>query len=572
MPPDRGRASRACASCRKQKTRCYEPGIPGRACLRCERLRQKCSLFQAEETDEEPQQQHMAASTPGTDARLERLEKTVATLLDRLGEGPLSAEHESSRPTSALTTPDPGDPKYKDTETSAAPIMVIRDLANDTGIKPSPDTKSLGMVLDNLIAPDLALTLLSIFLEYYGRWIIFDPEGDPVALLPRVRRSPILFCACCLIAVRHTSEGLAASLAPKLYECVRSLVSSMLLTAPQSIDFFQATLILCMWSTTVGQVPLSIDSWLLSGFALQHSQSSSLFAAITSQSQPHTKMDEKTLDHFCLWNHLCLAHLHYCVGTSRRSMLQAWQIERCRAIVESDHAINFEVRMVAEIHLYWTVYEHLIEDYVDLLKSVAALQTWRRKWEFVLEQPRSQFLLMGFHFSNLLLYEHALKSKSSRARESVVSEMIRHSTAIVHLAMDTVDERTRHLSDHIYHMITFAAIIICRLLNSYETQLGLTHNIAELDSLIYSLVQWLHCIGLPCHAAHTLGNIIAKVHQRLRPRVEAVPFAAPTDDFPPEESFTNYYFPEFLGLGTSADGNWDLLSDLSFFPPSPTKS
>ena len=87
----------------------------------------------------------------------------MATLLDRLGEGPLSAEHESSRPTSALTTPDPGDPKYKDTETSAAPIMVIRDLANDTGIKPSPDTKSLGMVLDNLIAPDLALTLLSMY-------------------------------------------------------------------------------------------------------------------------------------------------------------------------------------------------------------------------------------------------------------------------------------------------------------------------------------------------------------------------------------------------------------------------
>lgn len=65
-------------------------------------------------------------------------------------------------------------------------------------------------------------------------------------------------------------------------------------------------------------------------------------------------------------------------------MLQPWQIERCRAIISSDHAINFEVRMVAEIYLYWTVYEHLIQESVDLLKSVAALQDWRRKWEFVL--------------------------------------------------------------------------------------------------------------------------------------------------------------------------------------------
>lgn len=203
-------------------------------------------------------------------------------------------------------------------------------------------------------------------------------------LLPRVRRSPILFCACCLIAIRHTSEELAAILAPKLYDCARSLVSSMLLTTPQSVDFFQAALILCMWSTTVGQVPLSIDSWLLSGFALQHSQSSPIFAMITSQSHRYTKMDEVTLDHICLWNHLCLAHLHYCVGTSRRSTLQAWQIERCEAIIGSDHAINFEMRMVAEIQLYWTVYGTLIDDSVDLHTSTTALKMWKKKWRGIL--------------------------------------------------------------------------------------------------------------------------------------------------------------------------------------------
>jgi hypothetical protein len=174
--------------------------------------------------------------------------------------------------------------------------------------------------------------------------------------------------------------------------------------------------------------------------------------------------------------------------------------------------------------------------------------------------------MMGFHFSNLLLCEHGLKTKAVHVRDYIVSQMIRHSTSIVHLAMDTVDERTRHLSDHIYHMITFAAIIICRLLKNYEAQLSLTHNISELDSLVYSLVEWLHSIGLPCHAAHTMGNIIAKVQQKLRPRVKAVPVSEPTDEFPPDESFMNYYFPEFLGLGTSADGNWDLLSDLNFLP------
>lgn len=174
--------------------------------------------------------------------------------------------------------------------------------------------------------------------------------------------------------------------------------------------------------------------------------------------------------------------------------------------------------------------------------------------------------MMGFHFSNLLLSEHGLKTKAVHVRDYIVSQMIHHSTSIVHLAMDTVDEQTRHLSDHIYHMITFAAIIICRLLKSHEAQLSLTYNISELDSLVCSLVEWLHSIGLPCHAAHTMGNIIAKVQQKLRPCLKAVPVREPMDEFPPDECFMNYYFPEFLGLGTSVDGNWDLLPDLNFLP------
>lgn len=87
----------------------------------------------------------------------------MATLLDRLGEGPSTAEHELSRPGTGLTTPEPGDQSYQNAESSAAPIMVIRDLANDTRVEPSPETKSLGKVLDNLIAHDLALTLLSMY-------------------------------------------------------------------------------------------------------------------------------------------------------------------------------------------------------------------------------------------------------------------------------------------------------------------------------------------------------------------------------------------------------------------------
>ena len=93
-----------------------------------------------------------------------------------------------------------------------------------------------------------------------------------------------------------------------LFQDAKTLLSGALLDVPQSIEFFQAALVLSMWSTTIGQTPLSIDSWLVSGFALQHSFASDSFSIIMDQktSSPPTKSE---LDRWCIWNHLCLVHL-----------------------------------------------------------------------------------------------------------------------------------------------------------------------------------------------------------------------------------------------------------------------
>lgn len=122
----------------------------------------------------------------------------------------------------------------------------------------------------------------------------------------QVRRSPLLLCACCIIAVRHTSQDYATRLAPMLFDEAKHLLSVSMLTAPQPMEFFQAALVLSLWSTTIGQVPLSVDGWLLSGFALQHSQASIVFGQGSSGSarkDQHLKLT--------VWNHLCLAHLQY---------------------------------------------------------------------------------------------------------------------------------------------------------------------------------------------------------------------------------------------------------------------
>lgn len=149
------------------------------------------------------------------------------------------------------------------------------------------------------------------FQEHYGRWVSFSETIPPATLLTEVRKSPLLLCACCLIAVRHTTQESASSLAPRLFQEAKALLSGSLLNVPQSIEFFRAAVVLSMWSTTIGQTPLSIDSWLLSGFALQHSLASEIFSDVTSGNgtRGSGSLRKSELDRWCIWNHLCLVHL-----------------------------------------------------------------------------------------------------------------------------------------------------------------------------------------------------------------------------------------------------------------------
>lgn len=195
-------------------------------------------------------------------------------------------------------------------------MLMLRDLAVETGYK-SPEVRQnnalstdlgVDIISQGLLNYQDATMLIAIFQEHYGRWVAFDADIAPEELLQKVRESDLLLCTCCLIAVRHTSEGLAARLAPLLFDRAKNHISLTLLTTPQPLEFFQAALILCMWSTTVGQTPLSLDSWLLSGFALQHCLTSGHFDVVLGA--PSTaRASRSLLARWSIWNHLCLVHL-----------------------------------------------------------------------------------------------------------------------------------------------------------------------------------------------------------------------------------------------------------------------
>ena len=146
------------------------------------------------------------------------------------------------------------------------------------------------------------------FHVHYGRWVKFTDDMSTEALLLQVRKSPLLLCSIFLIAVRHTAQELADRLAPTLFEEAKRLIASSLLVVPQTIEFFQAALVLSLWSTTIGQVPLSVDSWLLTGYALQQCLASPLFNEVF-QADVRLAINHRHHSALCMWNHLSVAHL-----------------------------------------------------------------------------------------------------------------------------------------------------------------------------------------------------------------------------------------------------------------------
>jgi hypothetical protein len=267
-----------------------------------------------------------------SDDRLSRLERTVSALVERLDNGDVGrwAPNAGMTSTSPIQLPPVPVHEGRSGTPSAAPVFLIRDVASEVGVQrhhvacrlsQSLDIISKGLItiqdagslIELSVVPHgypILLLIICRFQEHYGRWISFNPTSSADTLLTEVRASPLLLCACCLIAIRHTSQDSASTLTPRLFQEAKALLSANLLDVPQSIEFFQAAVILSMWSTTIGQTPLSIDSWLLSGFALQHSLASDVFApGIRESGEQAVNLSKGELDRWCVWNHLCLVHL-----------------------------------------------------------------------------------------------------------------------------------------------------------------------------------------------------------------------------------------------------------------------
>ena len=135
----------------------------------------------------------------------------------------------------------------------------------------------------------------------------------------------------------------------------------------------------------------------------------------------------------------------------------------------------------------------------------------------VVEQPRSQFLQLGLHFAHLIADCESLKASKTAVSERTLTDVIQSSKDIISIFLETTDERTRHLTDHVYNVVTFAALTLCRVLQSYRDQLQEAgHDLSALHKLVEAIIAGLGSVGLPCHAASMLAAVVSARFARLQ--------------------------------------------------------
>lgn len=139
--------------------------------------------------------------------------------------------------------------------------------------------------------------------------------------------------------------------------------------------------------------------------------------------------------------------------------------------------------------------------------------------------------------------------------EQTLADVIQSSKLIINIFLDTTDERTRHLTDHVYNVVTFAALTLCRILHSHRNRLQEAgHDLGMIHKLIEAIIAGLSSVGLPCHAASMLAAVVSARFARLQTTLDDIgaissealvgDLSASSEEFAGIEDYT-FMYPDF---------------------------
>ncbi|GMG19506.1 unnamed protein product [[Candida] boidinii] len=292
--------------------------------------------------------------------------------------------------------------------------IILNDKEFDKIVIPNHPVQT-DIITMGLLTYDQAIYLLQHFRDRYGRWVSFPDSYSTAKLMIRIRyKCPLFLTVACTLALKFSDPFLKDNIYKLLIKVIKHDLDSSLLDFPYcnfygrggGLEFLQSLIILSIYGLCLSQDDLQIDSWYLSGIAIQlfttldsmgvlrvdgyeninnnsdfyitgessisHSGEIKSTTSKTTINDKNTKLKSKNkklkkdvtnefnqLTIYRLWNHLCLVHMIYCILTGRSCINDELRLNLARKTLELSNSTNFDGRMNAELSLHLITYTFL---------------------------------------------------------------------------------------------------------------------------------------------------------------------------------------------------------------------
>lgn len=305
------------------------------------------------------------------------------------------------------------------------------------------------VISQNILTMSECITLLKEFKDNYGAWVSFPQHLSLEVIIENIRNSncSLLLTLYMVLSLRYTlyyhdlKTKVYKSLLLKLkYDYAMEFVN---LGNAFKIEYIQSLVMLSVYSNSLSSDLQIFDSWLISGLGLkmyfsngvknnfQNFNNNLNFFSIFGD---ENELNDISLSHNRLYNHLCLAHLNHSLLSGRPSILQDNDIKKCILTLQSQRASHFDGRMLAEIELYWlmerfqrnglkdsdsiqldfqvsNINENSVDHIqgtkkdMDLNSILSKIDQWWHKWIYLSKQQIEEFIDFTYHFSyaNMIL-------------------------------------------------------------------------------------------------------------------------------------------------------------------------
>ncbi|EAU39371.1 alpha-amylase A precursor [Aspergillus terreus NIH2624] len=314
------------------------------------------------------------------------------------------------------------------------------------------ETPYVGGVLD----PKLDSKLMQIFVGHFGPWVSIYFPSD--VYNDTKQSQSLLHNTACLLASRYM-PGVASPVVQAMYLQIRQeLMHSLWGPLPLKFEVLQAIALLCLWPTHSVQNGPPMDSWLLSGIALDHALMSFDFL----KNAPYERVvDNDMVSQLRLWNALCLARVQSSVAHARPFHIPQRYLDHCPRLLEHPAATFEDGKVVAEIQLY-LITLRLQRNYQRMRVSdieYEELERWKVDWAHLLNGEENSTIELNLWFCQILLHRTAMKFQFDTERLSL--EVIQLSRLIVSKVLQARLSTALGFIDHVYVILGYATLNLC---------------------------------------------------------------------------------------------------------------